>query len=261
MIQIRNNVFETNSSSSHCLVYKIHPGREKDVDVAMDERDEWNDIHQNWAPIQLDDNYGDDVVKGVFNIWFGQYGWVGKPVKTSRAKLAYLMTQIVGGSDLCFYPNSHSEEPIEIKTQKDWNMVIKKYVETNPSVQKVLAIVKKICPKIKKFRFSWMNWDEGWSMIWNQYRNFYIESEFKSPLGTPMDMKYTPGMLSLDDKFFTEIFVEGNNIKLPNQGYYLRTGLGDVDHNSQGFWSYDPDFIERYLTDINIMVTITNDNE
>ena len=72
MLQIRNDVFETNSSSSHCLV-----DSKKDRGHSYD------------LPVDEDGN---------LVIELGQYGWGPDVLKTPYEKLCYIMTDIAQSS-------------------------------------------------------------------------------------------------------------------------------------------------------------------
>lgn len=226
MIKIRKNVFETNSSSSHSLVYEVNS---RTGDINKPDID--YDIH-------LYDFAGDDPKKGILAIHFGEYGWGSDPCDSFRSKLSYLMTQNIPGHGMEYYGNVYDKKEIRIETQEQWDEVIEKYVLTDPKIIKILDLIKEKCPHIKGFKFYW--YDPGsWDM----------EEDYKHYYNLRWDEKV---MYNLSDEFFHDF-----KHKFGGDRYVI--GFGYVDHQSSGL-VYDINYIEKYLFDNNLKVIITNDN-
>lgn len=225
MINIRKNVFETNSSSSHSLVYTIN-------EVGSDLKINTPDIDYN---VDLYNFYGDNPQKGILGICFGSYGWDGDPCSNFRTKLSYLLTQICHGYGFTYYADKNTE--IKIKSQKDWDKVIDNYVMKDSNVLKVLDFIKEKCPNIKEFKFYWYNPEQThrieYDYEWYK-REKCIENNFKIP--------------NINSKFFKEY----------KYSKYL-IGFGGIDHQSIGTINSSID-LEKYLFDDNLWVIITNDN-
>lgn len=227
MIKIRKNVFETNSSSSHSLVYTV---------------DSWTgetDKPEITEGISLFDFYGDDPENGILGICFGNYGWNGDPCSTFRTKLSYILTQIVGGYDFTIY--RHGKKDIEVKNEKQWDKAINDYVLTNPEVIKVLECVKKHFPEIKGFKFYWYDINERWSIKFD-YEHYKYRKNIKNDLEIP----------EMTDPFWKDYDYGG--------GSKYMIGFGNIDHQSVGLVNRAVSFLEKYLFDNNLWVVITNDN-
>ena len=159
MIKIRNNVFETNSSSSHSLVYK-HPNAKNWQDKAFYKKGE-SEFWYGW----------NDEDEGYITINFEDYGWQRKEViKSYKEKLNYLLTYF---AQECLYNkfdetlpkdeehkwrneylyNDYNDE----KGNERWNeacQILNEYEET----KKVMAILKEYDPRFKGFKYKW--WSE-----------------------------------------------------------------------------------------------------
>lgn len=235
MIKIRQNIFETNSSSSHSLVYKVNSCTGELAESKLNH------------DIQLYDFYKDDPKNGILAIHFGDYGWVGDPCDDFRSKLSYLMTQTVHGFGMTYYGNQYDESgkkieganEIKILTQDQWDDVIDNYVLKDPNVIRILDFIKEKCPNIKGFKFYWYNTEHDWDLE-EDYKRYY-------------DLDYNAKIdYKLTDKFFHDYMSEYGGEK------YL-IGFGGVDHQSAGL-VYGIDYLDKYLFDNNFKVIITNDN-
>lgn len=124
MIKIRNSVFETNSSSTHSLVYSKKDRKTKN-------------------PLELDANHRcyDDVEKGLLCVRFGEFGWGPAILVDPRDKLNYLMTQIADE-----VIGSYDAEEIP------WPEIQKRLL-ADSKVQKVLQVIQKHLPEVKGFKF------------------------------------------------------------------------------------------------------------
>lgn len=237
MIKIRRNVFETNSSSTHSLAYLSG-------NILSEHTEEARDYE-----IELFKFYNDDPENGILAINFGDYGWSGDPCSDFRHKLSYLLTQIVGGYGLTYYGNCYDdndneipgEKPIEIKTQKQWDEVIDKYVLTNPKITHILDFIKTKCPNIKGFKFYWYDVHRKWDLE-DSYTSFKDYYDIKDDLKMPE--------FDLSNKFYSNNYEDKFII-----------GLGYCDHQSCGLLSELTDQeLDKYLFDENVWVIITNDN-
>lgn len=222
MIQIRHSIFETNSSSTHALVYRASSR----TAVVREPDKNYN--------VNLYGFYGDDEKNGILAVWFGTYNWDGDPCKHFRTKLAYLLTQAVSGWNFT-YNDRVTDTEIKIKTQKDWDNVIENYVMKQPEIVRILDFIKEKCPNIKGFKFYWYNPQDDWELE-HLYRDYKEEHNIKNKLKVP----------KFGDKFFEE-------------HYDYAIGFGEVDHQSWGYLSGIED-LDTYLFDDNMWVIITNDN-
>lgn len=110
MIKIRNSVFETNSSSSHSLVFsKVDRGH--DYDLPVDEN-------------------------GVLTIPFGEFGWGPDILRTPLEKLSYIVTDRGGWS---YDDDNKSWDEIleELKENDEIQQVIKIVKRNVPAVKEV----------------------------------------------------------------------------------------------------------------------------
>ena len=114
MLQIRKNVFETNSSSTHSLV------------VSNKDRGY---------------NYNLPVEAGVLTIPFGEFGWGPDILSTPIEKLSYVLTDRI---DLCDIPE-------EITGDDD---AIQDYIMSSSLVEEVVDAIKYACPEVKEVRFE-----------------------------------------------------------------------------------------------------------
>ena len=124
MIKLRKNIFETNSSSSHSLVYSKKDRKTK-------------------YPLELDANHGcyDDVEKDLLCVRFGEFGWGPAILVDPRDKLNYLMTQIAAE-----VIGSYRADELP------WLEVQKKLL-ADSKVKEVLQIIQKHLPEVKGFKF------------------------------------------------------------------------------------------------------------
>ena len=125
MIKIRNNVFETNSSSTHSLVFS-----------KKDRKSEY--------PLELDAYHQcyDDVENGLLCIKFGEFGWGPAILVDARDKLNYLMTQV-------------ANEVIDTYDEDEnlsWTEIQEKLL-ADKKVEHILDIVKFHVPGVKGFKF------------------------------------------------------------------------------------------------------------
>ena len=114
MINVRLSVFETNSSSSHSLVYS-----NKDRGYCYD--------------LPVDEN-------GILVIPFGEFGWGPDILKTPIEKLSYFITD-------------HAPY-IEDDDKMDWDELIKLVLKKSDDIRDAIKIVKENCPQVKEVKFE-----------------------------------------------------------------------------------------------------------
>lgn len=114
MIKIRISVFETNSSSSHSLVYS-----NKDRGYCYD--------------LPVDEN-------GVLVIPFGEFGWGPEILKTPIEKLSYFITD-------------HAPY-IEDDDKMDWDELIELVLKKSEHIRDVIKIIKSNCPQVREIKFE-----------------------------------------------------------------------------------------------------------
>jgi hypothetical protein len=114
MIQIRKNVFETNSSSTHSLV------------ISNKERTY---------------NYSLPVEAGVLTIPFGEFGWGPELLVEPIEKLSYLVTDRIDLYDI----------PEEIKDDED---AIQSLIRDSEPINEIIDAIKYCCPEIEEVRFE-----------------------------------------------------------------------------------------------------------
>lgn len=114
MIQVRKNIFETNSSSTHSLV--------------ISKKDRGYD-------------YDGLIIKdGVLHISFGEYGWGPEILRTPNEKLSYLITD---RNNIDYdWECPPSEEEFE------------ELLANDPKVQEIINVVKSCCPEIKEVKYE-----------------------------------------------------------------------------------------------------------
>lgn len=124
MIQVRENVFETNSSSTHSLVFS-----QKDRETKY--------------PLELDSYHQcyDDVNKGLLCIRFGEFGWGFAILQDPRDKLNYLMTQVAS-----------EEIDWEEREKLPWSEIQEK-LNRSEKVKHILEIVQSHVPGVKGFKY------------------------------------------------------------------------------------------------------------
>ena len=121
MFKIRNSVFETNSSSSHSLVFS-----KKDRETKY--------------PLKLEAPY-DDINEGLLCIRFGEFGWGFAILQDPRDKLNYLMTQI-----------ANDEISWDERHELSWSEIQEK-LNQSASVKHIINVVKVHIPDIVGFKY------------------------------------------------------------------------------------------------------------
>lgn len=114
MKQIRNSVFETNSSSSHSICVSKKKGLG------------WN----NTLPVDSNGN---------LHIKFGEFGWGPEILSTPLEKIEYYCTDNVG--------------TLRWNEKKSWNDLIYEY-KNNSEIQELIKIIKENCPNVKDVVFD-----------------------------------------------------------------------------------------------------------
>ena len=137
MIQIRKNVFETNSSSTHSLVIS-----------------------------KKDRNYDYDgliIADGILHISFGEYGWGPAVLKYPHEKLSYLITD---RNNISYdWQNPPSEEEFEYMLSQDG------------SVQEIIEVVKSCCPEVKEVKYEFCDRYNPLGYVDHQSRGTSYESD------------------------------------------------------------------------------------
>ena len=117
MIQIRKNVFETNSSSTHSLVISKE------------------DHEYNYAlPIEDD---------GPLIIPFGEFGWGPEILAAPIEKLSYLVTDRSRLYDI----------PEELKNESG-DAIYDYIMEESEAIRDIVEVVKSCCPEVEEVRFE-----------------------------------------------------------------------------------------------------------
>jgi hypothetical protein len=114
MLQIRKNVFETNSSSTHSLV--------------ISKKDRGYDY--NTLP----------VVDGVLTIPFGEFGWGPKLLKYPIEKLSYLITD-------------RNAIHLDWDKDYEWEEV-EKMIDEDKNIQEIISVIKNCCPEVQEVKFE-----------------------------------------------------------------------------------------------------------
>ena len=114
MLQIRKNVFETNSSSTHSLVIS---NKERSYD------------------------YNLPVEDGVLTIPFGEFGWGPDILSTPIEKLSYLITDRIDLYDI----------PEDIKDDED---AVQALIMESEPICEIVDAIKYCCPEVKEVRFE-----------------------------------------------------------------------------------------------------------
>lgn len=237
MIKIRQNVFETNSSSTHSLVYRSKKPSEIDKHKIPD--------------FYLNDD-------GTWNINFGQYHWTREtPIKNWHEKLNYLMVHIawevllgkqdpnykIAKGDLDFYNdylwNNYNDE----NAQQRWNDACK-ILDDSPQVYELKELFKKYCEsEFKGFNYCW--WDN------TELSDYDVEDIFENQPNT------------INHPFWHDYnYVDENGWKQP-AGVNAFSKFGSIDHQSMEDILYDlikEIGFETYLFSSDIMVIIDHDN-
>lgn len=115
MLQIRKNVFETNSSSTHSLVIS-NKERSYNYNLPVDDR-------------------------GVLTIPFGEFGWGPELLTEPIEKLSYLVTDRIDMYDI----------PEEIKDDED---AVQETIMESDEIRRIVGVVMSCCSNVKKVRFE-----------------------------------------------------------------------------------------------------------
>ena len=239
MIQIRKGVFETNSSSSHALVYRSkHPSK----------------IDKEKIP------YYYLTKDGYIQVNFGQYHWTREtPIKNWHEKLNYLMTHLAQKilsnkadpnyirkeGDLSFAADYLWNTYEDKDAQKRWDDACK-ILDESPEVQELKELFKKYCDcEFKGFKYCW--WDD-------ELHDWDVENIFDGRRKNTINHKFWHTYEWKDSK---------TNWK-HNEGYEHYSGFGSIDHETLEECNmlgkiFDIGF-ETYLFSTDIMVIIDNDN-
>lgn len=89
---IRNGVFETNSSSAHSLAYKNTVLRDYNYKPKDDLCFATKELHLTKKPKEYE-------MYSYMPLYFDEYGWDGKYLRTPQEKFSYLLTQIADTSE------------------------------------------------------------------------------------------------------------------------------------------------------------------
>lgn len=114
MLQIRKNVFETNSSSTHSLVIS---NKERSYDYTL------------------------PVEDGVLTIPFGEFGWGPDILSTPIEKLSYLITDRIDLYDI----------PEDIKDDED---AVQALIMESEPIREIVDAIKYCCSEIEEVRFE-----------------------------------------------------------------------------------------------------------
>lgn len=117
MIQIRKNVFETNSSSTHSLVISK---KDREYDYCL--------------PVEDD---------GTLVVTFGEFGWGPELLIAPIEKLSYLVTDRCGIYDI----------PEELKNADD-DAIYDFIMEESEAIRDIVEVVKSCCPDVKDVVFE-----------------------------------------------------------------------------------------------------------
>ena len=115
MLQVRKNVFETNSSSTHSLVISK---KDRDYDYCL--------------PIEDD---------GTLVVTFGEFGWGPEVLAQPIEKLTYLVT------DRCNLYGLSEEDPHEGEE-------LQEFIKSDEAIQEIIEVVKSCCPDVQDIRFE-----------------------------------------------------------------------------------------------------------
>lgn len=240
MIQIRQSVFETNSSSTHSLVYKSKNPSKIDKEKI--------------SYYYLNDD-------GTLNINFGSYQWTREePIKNWHEKLNYLMVHIawevlsgkqdpnykITEDDLDFYSDYLWNKYEDENAQQRWNDACK-ILDESPQVYELKELFKKYCEgEFKGFNYYW--WDN------TELRDYDVENLFK-------DIQEEPN--TINHPFWHDWdFVDKHGWKRIDgvEAFYR---FGSIDHQSMEDGIYElikSIGFETYLFSSDIMLIIDHDN-
>lgn len=240
MRQIRRSVFETNSSSTHSLVYKS-----KDP----------SELPEGKIP-----NYylNDD---GTWNINFGQYHWTSEvPLKRWYEKLNYLMTLIAyrilaNLKDLKYTAPSKQDDYTtyyhwnhydDKNAQQRWNDACK-ILDNSEPVKQIKELIIKYCDTDAVFT--------GFNYCWWDCRivdEFTVQEVFEDEVNT------------INHPFWHDSFYRDKYGCPEPRGAEAFSGFGSIDHQSleeDGLYELIENIgFETYLFSEDIMVIIDHDN-
>lgn len=241
MLQIRKSVFETNSSSSHALVY-----RSKNPSKIDEEKIQYYYLTKD----------------GYIQVNFGQYHWTREtPIKNWHEKLNYLMTHlaqkilsnksdpnyICKEGDLSFaadYLWNHYEDK---DAQQRWDDACK-ILDESPEVQELKELFKKYCDcEFKGFKYCW--WDDA-------LNDWDVRRVFEGKRKNTINHKFWHTYDWKDRK---------DNNWINNDGYNHFSGFGSFDHQSYCdeydlYSTIKSIGYETYLFSNDIMIIIDHDN-
>ena len=121
MLQVRKNVFETNSSSTHSLVISK---KDREYDYCL--------------PVEDD---------GTLVVTFGEFGWGPEVLAQPIEKLTYLVT------DRCNLYDLSEEDPHEGEE-------LQEFIKSDENIQEIIEVVKSCCPDVQDIRFELCDsWD------------------------------------------------------------------------------------------------------
>ena len=237
MLKIRQSVFETNSSSTHSLVYRSKKPSE------IDSR-------------KIPDYYLNE--DGTWDINFGQYHWTREtPIKNWHEKLNYLMTLIayevlsghkdpnyvVEDEDHDYLAEYHWNDYEDENAQQRWNDACK-ILDESYLVKELKALIKKYCEgDFKGFNYCW--WDD------NEVSSYDVDNIFENQPNT------------INHPFWHDYDYEDENGWKQPDGVQAFSKFGSIDHQSMEDSLYDlikAIGFETYLFSRDIMVIIDHDN-
>ena len=149
MISIRRNIFETNSSATHTLVYKTHNG-----DLAIKIKGYMCELFKE------DGSTAEEGEPGYVKVHFGHFGGEQKVIRGLHDKLNYIATLIMSetenridneayeyGSDVngTFYWNTPEKDNISPNNWRDW-LTDKERLENNPEWLEIVDVLRKNIP-------------------------------------------------------------------------------------------------------------------
>jgi len=240
MIQIRKGVFETNSSSSHALVY-----RSKNPSI-IDPTD------------KIQYYYADK--EGYIPVNFGKYDWTREtPLKRWYEKLNYLMTHIAlkvlsdkkdpnyirKKNDLSYADHYLWNDYEDKEAQKRWEDACK-ILDESIEVTELKELFKKYCNfDFKGFKYYW--WDDT-------LNDYELDNIFDGRRKNTINHKFWHKYDWVDSRW-------GHP---NNKGWEHFSGFGSIDHQSLEEYNliYHINNIgyETYLFSDDIMIIIDNDN-
>ena len=223
MIQIRSSIFETNSSSTHCLVYKSKGPSKIDEEKIFD-YDLNND--KKW------------------DVNFGNYGWTRDvPIKGINEKLNYLMTLISYKVLRIAYLSDNYFAKLNGKTgQERWDDACKILDDSDDVKTLKELFIKHSNGEFRGFNYCW--WDD------DEIDSCDIGDIFRNKENT------------IDHPFWHLYNYTDDYGYVSSKGVEAFSGFGYVDHQSEELL-YDlikGIGFETYLFSSDIMIVIDNDN-